>query len=226
MFYTIISKLPFISSDKSSRKIFKIFVFGSLLYILLHYYLFLNAQEGMLDMLKTYIYYAMVADLVTVYALETWFKGKQDSNDSNDSNELENSNSTNGGDQCGTKYTPQQQADMDRRYAELRQAQALTMEVNKQKALRAEEATFAKKDSNGKQKNNNKLDKSDKSNRNVDEDYREDDDFHNDDEDDEPSLPKARAKKTQVSERSQSQKSDSRKQKLEDTDLPKFNRNK
>jgi hypothetical protein len=224
MFYTIISKLPFISSDKSSRKIFKIFVFGSLLYILLHYYLFLNAQEGLLDMLKTYIYYAMVADLVTVYALETFFKGKQESNDSNDSNELENSHHI---DQCGTKYTPQQQADMDRRYAELRQAQALTMEINKQKALKAEEATFAKKDSNGKQKNNNKVDKSDKSDKNAEEDYcEEDDDFHNDDEDDEPSLPKARAKKTQVSEKSQSQKSDSRKQKLEDTDLPKFNRNK
>jgi hypothetical protein len=236
MFYTIISKLPFISSDKSSRKFFKIFVFGSLLYILLHYYLFANAQEGILDMVKTYIYYAMVADLVTAYALETWFSGKQESNESNESNELENSNNSNNVNNVNnvnnannannnhpcTKYTPQQQAELDRRYTEFKHAQALAMEANKQKALKTEDTTFIKKDSS-KQKNN-KSDKSDKSDKNV-EDV---EDFENDaDEnfDDEPSLPKARGKKTHVSEKS-SQKSDSRKQKLEDTDLPRFNRNK
>ena len=72
MFYTLISQTPFINNDISSKKILKLFLIGSVLYILLHYYLF-SAPRGFLDKYKRYIYYVMAIDFVTAYILTSIF---------------------------------------------------------------------------------------------------------------------------------------------------------
>jgi hypothetical protein len=72
MFYTLISQTPFINNDISSKKILKLFLIGSILYILLHYYLF-SAPRGFLDKYKRYIYYVMAIDFVTAFILTSIF---------------------------------------------------------------------------------------------------------------------------------------------------------
>lgn len=62
MFYTIISNLPFIKSDTGSRKILKIFIIGSILYALLHYFLFQQEQIFILEQFKKYLYYMIAID--------------------------------------------------------------------------------------------------------------------------------------------------------------------
>lgn len=66
MFYTIASRLPYIVST-NSKKFFKIFLVGSILYILAHYYLFSGVYNVVLESFKHYLYYIMGADLVVAY---------------------------------------------------------------------------------------------------------------------------------------------------------------
>lgn len=73
MFYTLISKLPFMANDKSPRKIFKIFVIGSIFYALLHYYLYSSEFSGLLGKAKSYLYYVMAADFAVAYVLTKFF---------------------------------------------------------------------------------------------------------------------------------------------------------
>ena len=72
MFYTLISQTPFINNDISSKKIFKLFLIGSIIYIALHYYLF-SSPRGILDNYKRYVYYVMAFDFLTAYLLTTFF---------------------------------------------------------------------------------------------------------------------------------------------------------
>ncbi len=75
MFYTLASRLPYIVNDNSNSKFLKIFILGSVLYVLLHYYLFSANRGDMMNMVKQYLYYAMVADLGIAYALIKLFGG-------------------------------------------------------------------------------------------------------------------------------------------------------
>jgi hypothetical protein len=69
MFYTIATKIPIISSNESKNKFLKIYLLGSVLYLLLHYYLYsVNTIEA-LDKLKYYLYYIMIVDLGLAYYL-------------------------------------------------------------------------------------------------------------------------------------------------------------
>jgi len=68
MFYTIISRLPIVQSDSSSRRYFKIFLYGSVVYLLLHYYLFSSERASFLEKLKSYIYYIMALDFIVACA--------------------------------------------------------------------------------------------------------------------------------------------------------------
>lgn len=82
MVYTLISKLPFMENDKSDRKILKIFVIGSVLYVLLHYYLYMNGgSSSMIDKVKQYLYYVMGADFCIAYFLSSQKKSSDENND-------------------------------------------------------------------------------------------------------------------------------------------------
>ena len=89
MFYIISSRIPFISSDKTNRKYFKVFVIGSIFYVLLHYYLNKEVRQGMIEKVRKYIYYAMGVDLAIACVLLKYIKtsipNDTENNDDNDS---------------------------------------------------------------------------------------------------------------------------------------------
>lgn len=208
MIYTIISKLPFITSDKSNRRFFKIFVFGSLLYILLHYYLYQKDQEGILDNLKTYIYYALAIDLCLAYALDKWSNLDTEKVDDtelpNNKKQIEQNNdsqkkitSNNNTSTTQQKFTPEQQAEYDRRYIEWKKQQEYLKTKNDEQPTKKQETSEKEED-------------------NVE--------FENEEE---PSLPKLKNKtkiieKSEISTNSKKSKSESREHIGEDTDLPRF----
>ena len=69
-------------NDKSDRKILKIFVIGSVLYVLLHYYLYMNGgSSSMIDKVKQYLYYVMGADFCIAYFLSSQKKSSDENND-------------------------------------------------------------------------------------------------------------------------------------------------
>ena len=58
-------------SDKSSTKILKIFIIGSILYTFLHYYLYSISNNNFINMYRSYLYYIIILDLF--YFLYTHF---------------------------------------------------------------------------------------------------------------------------------------------------------
>lgn len=81
MLFTLISKLPFMESDNSKKKIFKIFVMGSVLYIMLHYYLHSSVQNELLLKFRQYLYYAMGVDFAVAWFLSSKSKPQQSEED-------------------------------------------------------------------------------------------------------------------------------------------------
>jgi hypothetical protein len=79
MFYTIVSRIPYIIST-NSKKFFKIFLLGSILYILVHYYLFSGVYNAVFEAIKHYLYYIMGADLIVAFI---WSKLSRKSPDTN-----------------------------------------------------------------------------------------------------------------------------------------------
>lgn len=144
MVYTIISKLPFITSDKSDKRFFKIFVFGSLIYLLVHYYLFQKDQDGILNSIKTYLYYAMALDFCLAYSLDQWIghtektqdnilpnneKQKQEKKKEEEKEqEKENEHQKEHDQKQLTKYTPEQLAEYERKFFEWNKQQQFMKE--------------------------------------------------------------------------------------------------
>lgn len=78
MIYTIISRLPFIANDNSGNKILKIFVIGSVLYIILNYYVQIQTNDNnIINTLKQWFYYAMAADFAIAYISSYLFPGQE-----------------------------------------------------------------------------------------------------------------------------------------------------
>ena len=123
MFYTIISRLPVITQDKSDKKFFKIFLTGSIIYILLHHYLYSMNKITFLDQFKGYLYYAMIVDLFVAYFLT---KNLNDS-ENNDNEESDQKNSQQDNSQHGVlnqnNYTLAQQHAIMRNLEEERRLQ-------------------------------------------------------------------------------------------------------
>lgn len=84
MIYTAISRIPFLASDNGSSKMFKVFLMGSVLYVILHYYLFSASRGAMLDKFKSYLYYGMAADFAVAYIWATMFRAETDKNTEDD----------------------------------------------------------------------------------------------------------------------------------------------
>ena len=62
MFYIIASRLPLVYSDSTKRKYLKLFILGSIIYLCVHYYLFLEIRTGLLENIKSKLYYVMMID--------------------------------------------------------------------------------------------------------------------------------------------------------------------
>jgi hypothetical protein len=68
MFYTLSSRSSLITGDSSSRKYFRIFLVGTVMYILLHYYLHTKELGFITEKLQHYLYYIMASDYLIACA--------------------------------------------------------------------------------------------------------------------------------------------------------------
>ena len=59
MFYTLVSR-TIITKISTSRDYLYIFILGSVLYVLLHWYLHMEERNGIVEKVREYLYYAMV----------------------------------------------------------------------------------------------------------------------------------------------------------------------
>jgi hypothetical protein len=71
MFYTILSRIPQISTHTSERKYLIIFILGSIVYTVLHYYLY--SHTDFLNNVKKYLYYVMGIDFAIAYCLTKYY---------------------------------------------------------------------------------------------------------------------------------------------------------
>jgi hypothetical protein len=74
MFYIISSRIPLISSDNTNRKYFKLFVTGSIFYVLIHYYLNKDVRFGLIEKFRKFIYHVMAVDLAIACILSKYIK--------------------------------------------------------------------------------------------------------------------------------------------------------
>ena len=72
MFYTLVSR-SIITKINTSRDYLYIFLIGSIGYVILHWYLHMDKCTGILEKTREYLYYAMVVDAITAYALMTFY---------------------------------------------------------------------------------------------------------------------------------------------------------
>jgi hypothetical protein len=121
MFFTLASRIPLISGDKSSKKFFKIFIIGSIAYILLHYYLYSGERFAFLEKIKSYLYYVMVIDLIVAYFLSKSSSSEEENEDRQDDPK--------GG------YTDNQRTEIEKNIQELRKMQMLQADNYRQKAI-------------------------------------------------------------------------------------------
>ncbi len=90
MFYIISSRIPLISSDNTNRKYFKLFVTGSIFYVLIHYYLNKDVRFGLVEKFRKFIYQVMAVDLAIACILSKYIrtskpKEKEEDSDSESS---------------------------------------------------------------------------------------------------------------------------------------------
>jgi hypothetical protein len=86
MFYTLVSR-SVITKINTSRDYLNIFLIGSIGYVILHWYLYSEKKEGIMEKLREYLYYMMVVDIVTSYISVTFYPSKSDKK-SSESEEL------------------------------------------------------------------------------------------------------------------------------------------
>ena len=75
MFYTIVSR-TIITKVETSRDYLYIFIVGSIGYIALHWYLHMEVKNGIMEKLREYLYYIMVVDMMTAYAMNIFYPVK------------------------------------------------------------------------------------------------------------------------------------------------------
>ena len=93
MFYIISSRIPLISSDFTKRKYFKVFVFGSVFYVLLHYFLNKQTRVGIPEKMRKYLFYIMGVDFTIACILLKYMKTavpEEETDDDSDNDEHHN----------------------------------------------------------------------------------------------------------------------------------------
>jgi hypothetical protein len=84
MFYTVVSRLPFIANDNSGTKFLKIFIFGSVLYVLVSYYIHSESRGEIFEKLKQWYYHVLGVDLVVAGLLTYFMSPSSSSSDDED----------------------------------------------------------------------------------------------------------------------------------------------
>ncbi len=70
MFYIIASRIPALAAHPD-KKYFRVFLIGSILYVLLHYYLHSVIRTGFLEKLRKFLYHIMGVDyLISIVLLK------------------------------------------------------------------------------------------------------------------------------------------------------------
>jgi hypothetical protein len=133
MFYTLASRIPLISNSSSDGKFFKIFLVGSLIYILLHYYLYSAERWFVLEKLKTYLYYVMAIDLAVAYFLSKWNAPEDDTDEEKQSDD---------------SYSRDQRLEIEKNLQDLRRMQSMQAEQHRQKMLQEREKMREQDDEN------------------------------------------------------------------------------
>jgi len=107
MFYSLGTRISFITGNNTGNVLLRVFIFGSLLYLVLHYYLYSdNNRWEVVDKMKHYIYYAMFVDFVISYLLLKW---NAPSSSSEENSEL------------GNNLTQESIDEIEKNYRELRE---------------------------------------------------------------------------------------------------------
>jgi len=73
MFYTVASRLI---RTNSPRNNLYIFLAGSICYVIIHWQLHLKTQVGIVEKIRNYLYYVMLADIGIAYALLRFYPRK------------------------------------------------------------------------------------------------------------------------------------------------------
>ena len=83
MFYYIVSKIPLIAGITDDTKLFKIFVIGTICYIILHAFLFssIGEQIEIIQKYRNYMYYLWAADLLVTGGLNKFNEPKPEISD-------------------------------------------------------------------------------------------------------------------------------------------------
>ncbi len=108
MFYTLASKF-LITKVSTPRDYLYIFIAGSVGYVILHWYLHMEKQEGIVEKVREYLYYAMVIDVITAYVLITMYPSKSDK---------ENNNEDTQNNEQPREYTPEEKKTLMQRMQE------------------------------------------------------------------------------------------------------------
>ncbi len=124
MFYIISSRIPLISSDNTNRKYFKLFVTGSVFYVLIHYYLNKEPRFGLLEKFKRFMYHVMAVDLAIACILSKYIRTSKPKN----MDDLDNDNKSVG----SSKKEQQNQAQLAH---ELEEQRRLFLEEHQRKLL-------------------------------------------------------------------------------------------
>ena len=77
MFYTLVSR-SIITKINTSRDYLYIFLIGSVGYVILHWYLYKEKQEGLAEKIREYLYYTMVFDALITYVLMIMYPVKSE----------------------------------------------------------------------------------------------------------------------------------------------------
>jgi hypothetical protein len=138
MFYIISSRIPLISSDFTKRKYFKVFVFGSVFYVLLHYYLNKQITAGIPEKMKKYLFYIMGVDFTIACILLKYIKTavpeeepEDDDNDSENDNDGQHNNQK----QLDQSHLTKELEEQRRLFLEEHQRRLLHEKIMEQKAL-------------------------------------------------------------------------------------------
>jgi hypothetical protein len=76
MFYFLVSKIPIINNTNDEHRIFKVFVVGTILYLILHIYLFSHPVSERVEKYGKYLYYIWFGDAGLSGVLE-YLKGEK-----------------------------------------------------------------------------------------------------------------------------------------------------
>jgi hypothetical protein len=121
MFYTLVSR-SIITKINTSRDYLYIFLIGSIGYVILHWYLHMDKCEGFLEKIREYLYYAMVVDAVTAYALMMFYPP---SSKQNQRSQLEKNSENESSGKNDPQYTPEQSKAIIQQMQEARRLQQM-----------------------------------------------------------------------------------------------------